>query len=263
MKIFFLLVFALQAFCNLAEEFKRVGYVEICEQKRDFDFLYAQFDAFVEFLQDRPVWARKLTSAKERFLRSQGRHYYSTDFFGLYNESKGRGQISFYYSAHFHEFLCSRYPEFSEVPEIRRFLDACFEMQQPCGELFDQAACEIGLKPVFVLFKVVKYLPSYRTTRPHYDGTAFSLLLDSTDDEALLLSPYKRSFVVDDFISPLRKRGSMLLIPGALLTEFSIDPTPHIVLGNGQVRYAAIAFAMRPNYVQPKTEHSPLPNFRR
>jgi hypothetical protein len=34
-----------------------------------------------------------------------------------------------------------------------------------------------------------------------------------------------------------------------------------MVTRSGKTRYAAIAFAMRPNYIAPKIEHSPLPNF--
>lgn len=266
-KIFFLLIFWLQAFGNLSEQFERVGYVEICGQKQGeevFDALYAEFDAFIEFLQTNPAWAHKLYNAKERFIRSKERHFYSTDFFGFYDESKKekRSQISFYYSTHFHEFIRSRYPEFNEVPAITRFFEACFEVQKPYGRLLEEIAAELDLRTVFpILLKVVKYLPGYIATRPHYDGTAFSLFLDSTDNESLLLSPYKSSFTVADFSSPRHNQSSMLLIPGTLLTEFSIYPTPHIVLQSGKTRYATIAFAMRPNYTPPKTKHAPLPNF--
>ncbi len=276
-KIFSLLLFTFQPLCAIpfAEQFKHAGYVEICDQKqhaKTFNSLYASFDEFIEFLQTSPVWVQKLYIAKERFIRSKDRNYYSTDFFGLYDDSKkeGRGQISFYYSTHFHEFICSRYPEFNHVPEIIRFFEACLEIQKPYGNLFEKVAAELGLKTIFssvygqppILFKVVKYFPSYIARTPHYDGTAFSLFLDSTDNESLLLSPYQSSFTVDDFSSPKREfSNSILLIPGVLLTEFSIYPTPHIVVHRGKIRYATIAFAMRPHYVPQKTEHSPLPNF--
>jgi hypothetical protein len=275
-KTFLLLIFALQSFgeASLAEQFKQVGFVEICDQKHPtamFDSLYAHFDALIEFLQTNPIWTQKLYIAKERFIRSKDRNYYSTDFFGLYDESKreGRNQISFYYSTHFHEFIRSHYPEFNQVPEIIRFFEACFEIQKPYGNLFQKAAVELGLETIFssnygqppILFKVVKYLPSYAAAKPHYDGTVFSLFLDSTDNQSLLLSPYKSSFTVDDFASPQRNQNSILLIPGALLTEFSIYPTPHIALQSSKVRYATIAFAMRPNHTFQKIPLSPLPNF--
>jgi len=285
-KIFFLwipLLFALPSLyaIPLVEQFKQSGYVEICDENHGtatFNSLYAYFDAFIELLQINPVWAQKLYTAKERFIRSKDRSYYSTDFFGLYDESKreGRNQISFYYSTHFHEFIRSRYPELVKVPEIIRFFEACLEIQKSYGKLFNEAATELGLETIFsskygeppILFKVVKYLPAYVAAKPHYDGTAFSLFLDSTENQSLLLSPYKSSFIVDDFSSPLREfsrqhnQNSILLIPGALLTEFSIYPTPHIVIESSKTRYATIAFAMRPNYVPQKTEHSPLPNFK-
>jgi len=277
-----ILFFTLQSLCAipLAEQFKRAGYVEFCDKNHGaatFDSLYIYFDEFIEFLQTNPVWAQKLYSAKERFIRSKDRNYYSTDFFGFYDESKreGRSQISFYYSTHFHEFICSRYPEFNRIPEIIRFFQSCLEIQKSYGNIFDEAAAELGLETIFsstygqvpILFKVIKYFPSYIATKPHYDGTAFSLFLDSTDNQSLLLSTYKSSFTIDDFSSPLRtfSRGhnqhSILLIPGVLLTEFSIYPTPHIVAQSGNVRYATIAFAMRPNYISQKNELSPLPNF--
>jgi hypothetical protein len=277
------LLFAFQTLCAtpLAEQFKRTGYVEICDENHaaaTFDSLYAYFDELIELLQTNPVWAQKLYIAKERFIRSKDRSYYSTDFFGFYDESEreGRSQISFYYSTHFHEFICSHYPEFNQVPEIIRFFEACLEIQKPYGNLFDDAAAELGLETIFsskyghppILFKVVKYLPSYIATRPHYDGTAFSLFLDSTDNPSLLLSPYKSSFTVDDFSSPAREfsrednQNSVLLIPGVLLTEFSIYPTPHIVAQSGKIRFATIAFAMRPNYIPQKMELSPLPSFK-
>lgn len=279
----FFLLFAFQSLyaTPLAEQLKQEGYLEICDQKHGtatFDSLYAHFDELIEFLQTNPVWAQKLYSAKERFIRSKERNYYSTDFFGFYDESKreGRSQISFYYSTYFHEFICSRYPEFNRVPEIIRFFEACREIQKSYGSLFDEAAAELGFETIFaskygqppILFKVVKYFPSYIPTRPHYDGTAFSLFLDSTDNESLLLSPYKSSFTADDFSSPLREfsrrhnQNSILLIPGVLLTEFSIYPTPHIVTQSGKIRYATIAFAMRPNYIPQKIEFSSLPSFK-
>ncbi len=285
-KTFLLWTFLLLALSSLdasplAEEFKQTGYVEICDEERGtpaFESLYTLFDEMIEFVQTNPVWAQKLYMVKERFIRSKDRNYYSTDFFGLYDESKrkGRGQISFYYSIHFHEFICSRYPEFNKVPKIIHFLEACLEIQKSYGDVFEKAAAELGLETIFsssygrppILFKVVKYFPSYAVSRPHYDGTAFSLFLDSTDNESLLLSPYKSSFTEGDFASPLRQfsrdqnQNSMLLIPGTLLTEFSIYPTPHIVTQSGKVRYASIAFAMRPNYTSQRTEHSPLPSFK-
>jgi len=284
-KKFFLLFFLLSTLQSrgisaLAEQFKQAGYVELCNTTHGtetFDFLYKCFDDFIEFLHTNPAWAQKLYNAKERFIRSKERNYYSTDFFGLYDESKrnGRNQIAFYYSFHFHEFICTRYPEFKQVPEIIRFFDTCLEIQKPYETIFEEAAAELGLETIFsskcgevpILFKVVKYLPSYVATKPHYDGTAFSLFLDSTDNQSLLLSPYRSTFTVDDFSSPQRKfsrqgnQNSILLIPGALLTEFSIYPTPHIVTQGGTVRYATIAFAMRPNYASQKNELSSLPSF--
>ena len=272
--IFILCAFQSLGAIPLAEQFKHAGYVEILGKKQGaetFDVLYARFDELIEFLQKNPAWAQKLYNAKERFIRSKDRHYYATDFFGFYDESQRdrRSQISFYYSTHFHDFICSHYPEFNQVPEIMSFFEACREVQQPCGKLFTEAAAELGLETIFsssygqppILFKVVKYLPSYVATSPHYDGTAFSLFLDSTDNQSLLLSRYKSSFVIDDFSSPERGQNSILLIPGTLLTEFSIYPTPHIATQSGNVRYAAIAFAMRPNYIPHKIELSLLPSF--
>ncbi len=269
------LLFGFQSVCltPLAEQFERSGYVEICnERPATLDSLYASFDQLIAFLQTHPVWAQKLFSAKERFIRTKSRNYYSTDFFGFYDESKreGRNQISFYYSTHFHEFICSRYPEFKQVPEIIGFFETCFEVQKPCVGLFTEAAALLGLETIFsskygrppILLKVVKYLPSYVAVRPHYDGTAFSLFLDSTDNQSLLLSPYKSSLTVDDFSSPSRGQSSILLIPGVLLTEFSIYPTPHIVTQSGNMRYATVAFGMRPNYTPQKIEFSPLPSFK-
>lgn len=280
----FLLNFLLFAFASatpLAEQFEQVGYAEICNKTHGvatFDSLYAQFDELIEFLQKNPLWAQKLYSAKERFIRSKDRNYYSTDFFGFYDESAraGRSQIAFYYSTHFHEFISSRHPEFNHVPEIWGFLDACREIQKPYGDIFTEAAVELGLETIFssnyghppILFKVIKYFPSYTATRPHYDGTAFSLLLDSTDNQSLLLSPYKSSFTIDDFHPALRQfareynQNSTLLIPGVLLAEFSIYPTPHIVIQSGKIRYSTVAFAMRPNYTPQKNDFSPLPNFK-
>jgi hypothetical protein len=277
--MFFLLVIALPLLCEtpLAEWFKEKGFVEICEQRLPsevFDKLYLTFDTLIDFLQNNPAWAQKLCLAKDRFIRSKEKKYYSTDFFGFYDESKkgGRGQISFYYSPHFHNFVSAHFPEFNQVPEIVGFFSSCFEIQKPCANLFKKIAKNLGLDTLFssdygeppILFKVVKYLPSYVATRPHYDGTAFSLFLDSTDNESLLLCPYKSSFAVDDFFSPFRKYPhSVLLIPGAFLTEFSIYPTPHIVMHSGKTRYAAIAFAMRPQYAPPKVVYTSLPTFSR
>jgi len=256
------LIFAFPSFGSIREEFERIGYVEICDQRPTiYDALYANFDQFIEFLQANPVWALKLYSAKERFIRSKEKNYYSTDVFGFYNESN-RSQISFYYSTHFHEFISARYPELIQIPEITHFLEACLEIQNPCVSLFQKAATELDIDSLnlFTLLKIIKYLPTYTATKPHYDGSAFSLFLNSTDNSSLLLSPYKSTFTTDDFSSPIRNH-SVLLIPGTLLREFSIYPTPHIVLQSGKIRYATIAFAMRANYAPPKVDLSPLPHF--
>ncbi len=265
---------------NLVKHFKELGYLEICDKNHGtekFDFLYANFEKFIEFLQTNRAWEQKLYSAKERFIRSKDRNYYSTDFFGFYDESKkkGRDQISFYYSIHFHEFICSNYPEFNKIPEIVSFFETCFEIQKPYRNIFTEVATELGLETIFsskynhppILLKIIKYLPSYVATSPHYDGTAFSLFLDSTDNQSLLLSSYKSLLTINDFYSPIRKfsrllnQNSILLIPGIFLREFSIYPTPHIVAQNDKTRYATIAFAMRPNYTPQKNEFSLLPNF--
>ncbi len=279
--IFFLCTFQSLYTIPLAEQFKQVGYLEICDTKNGtttFDSLYSFFDEFIEFLQTNPAWAQKLYRAKERFIRSKDRSYYSTDFFGFYDESQneGRSQISFYYSIHFHEFICFHYPEFNQVPHIIRFFKACHEIEKSCAYHFEDAAAQLGLETIFschgghvpILLKVIKYLPSYRATHPHYDGTAFSLFLDSTDNQSLLLSAYKSSLTIDDFSCPLRKfcrcsnQNSILLIPGSLLTEFSIYPTPHIVIASSKTRYATIAFAMRAHHIPHKQELCPLPSFK-
>lgn len=278
--LFFLFAFQSLAAQSLAEQFAQAGFVEMCDKNHGaatYDSLYRQFDELIEFLSSHPSWVQKLYSAKERFIRSKERSYYSTDIFGFYDESEreGRSQISFYYSIHFHEFIGARYPEFNQVPEIVRFFDACREIQKPYGDLFAQAAAQLGLENLFssnygsppILFKVIKYLPAYNPTRPHYDGTAFSLFLDSTDNQSLRMSCYKELLSLDDFSCPVRKfsrssnQNSILLIPGALLTEFAIYPTPHIVTHSGKTRYATIAFAMRPDYIPQKNKLSELPKF--
>jgi hypothetical protein len=265
----------------LADQLKQTGYAEIDDATYNaamFDSLYESFDMLIEFLRQNPAWAHKLYRAKERFIRSSDRHIYSTDFFGLYDESHNdsRCQISFYYSLHFHAFIVARYPEFNKITAFIRFFEICRKIQDPCGELCAYAARELGVDSIFastfgmppILLKVIKYFPSYFPKRSHYDGTAFSFFLDSTDNQSLLLSPYKSSFARDDFSPALRAysrsdhRHSILLIPGIFLTEFAIYPTPHIVMSSGQARYATIAFAMRPHYCAPKILLAPLPSFR-
>jgi hypothetical protein len=265
---------------SLKEQFDQVGYVEICDENHSiatYDFLYACFDELITFLQANPAWAQKLYIAKERFIRSEYRSFYSTDFFGFYDESErtGRNQIAFYYSTHFHDFLFFYYPEFKHIPQIITFFQACYALQESSRTIFNETAAQLGLENIFtskyahspILLKVIKYFPSYNVRRPHYDGTAFSLFLDSTDNQSLLLSPYKSEFAVEDFFSPLRKfsrsydHNSILLIPGALLTEFSLYPTPHIVMQSGKIRYATIAFAMRPHYTTQQNSFSLLPQF--
>ncbi len=284
-KIFFTVTIFLftQSICTtlLKEQFNQVGYVEICDNNHGaatYESLYACFDDLITFLQENPAWAQKLYIAKERFIRSEYRNYYSTDFFGFYDESEReeRNQISFYYSVYFQDFIFSYYPEFKKIPQIVTFFTSCCAIQQSSRNVFNEAAAQLNLENVFfskyehppILLKVIKYLPSYSVLRPHYDGTALSLFLDSTDNQSLLLSPYKSGFTVDDFFCPLRKfcksydRNSILLIPGTLLTEFSLYPTPHIVEQSGKIRYATIAFAMRPHYTFQKNDFSILPNFK-
>jgi hypothetical protein len=157
-KIWFLSIFfsfVLHSLCAipLGEIFKQTGYLEICDHehgKRTFDSLYTYFDELIAHLQTHPSLAQKLHCAKERFIRSKYKNYYSTDFFGLYDESEraGRSQIAFYYSIHFHEFICSHYPEL-KIPPIIQFFEACFEIQKPYATLFNEAATELGLEMIF------------------------------------------------------------------------------------------------------------------
>lgn len=256
--IFWVLAFHMGLDGGVLEQFKDAGYVEMRQEDESFDALYTRFDGMIDFLQNNPVWAQRLYGAKERFIRSKERSFYSTDFFGFFDEAEreGRNQIAFYYSSHFHTFIA---PQFSKVPEIMDFLEACREMQTFYENRVYEVAEELDLN-VSILFKVIKYFPSYAVTRPHYDGSAFSLFLNSSDNESLLISPYKESLSVVEFFSPKRE-NSILAIPGTQLTEFSIYPTPHIVVKSGKTRYASIAFAMRPNYTPHRMEFALLPNF--
>src|SRR5437667_1681452 len=126
-----------QSICttSLKEQFSQVGYVEICDKNHGvatYNSLYACFDKLIIFRQENPAWAQKLYIAKERFIRSEDKHYYSTDFFGFYDESEreGRSQISFYYSTHFQDFVFSHYKEFKQVSQIIKFFSKCLEIQQ-------------------------------------------------------------------------------------------------------------------------------------
>lgn len=258
-KVLFL-IFAFQSLFagSILYQFKESGFAEIHQETESFDSFYASFDTFIDFLQNNPIFAQKLYISKERFIRTKERNSYSTDFFGFFDESKkeGRNQIAFYYSTHFHEFIAS---QFSKIPEIIDFLDACREKQNSYENQVQMITEEMGLE-TSILFKVIKYLPSYAVTKPHYDGSAFSLFLDSSDNQSLLISPFGESLVVEDFFS-LKRNNTILAIPGTMLTEFLIYPTPHIVIKSGKTRYATIAFAMRPNYTQERMELPLLPNF--
>lgn len=265
---------------SIKESFAEHGYIEIDNKEHGtetFDALYASFDEFIDFMLANPFWAHQLQVAKERFVRSKHKHFYSTDIFGFYDESDriSRSQISFYYSSHFHEFVCSHHPDIEQIPEIAKFFQLCREINQPYEHLFRNAATELEVEAIFssdggqvpILFKVIKYLPDYKPQKPHFDGTVFSLLLDSTDNDALLLSPYKSTFSIKDFSSPVREfsrqpnQSSALLIPGVLLKDFSIYPTPHIVLQSGNIRYAAVVFGMRPYDIFKGEEFPSLPQF--
>lgn len=266
--------------CSFVKDFNDQGYVELADVYNNdltFSNLYEYFDDFILFLQANPAWVQKLYSAKEKFIRLKIRNYYATDSFGFYDESedKQRNQISFYYATDFHLFVCSLYPEINDIPELISFFEACFHIQNPYGKLFNQVAENLDIHDLFlkdqnppVLFKVVKYLPSYTPIKPHYDGTVLTLLLHSTNPQALLLSTYKNALSVDDFYLPHRKIEasdtirSMLLIPGTLLFQYGINPTPHVVVSSPQARYAAIAFAMRPYGSSSVDTFTSLPDFR-
>ncbi|MFN4174296.1 MAG: hypothetical protein ACK4HV_04240 [Parachlamydiaceae bacterium] len=257
---------------SLKEQFIQFGYHEIDQEKKDYDRLYRYFDELIEMLQSNKALQQKLYNAKERYIRSKERHLYMTDYMGLFDESEkeGKRQISFYYSIHFHTFLFSNYPELRELPPLACFFAACLEIQTAACPHFENAVNALELGEIFslssgqppILIKVVKYLSSYFPRKPHYDGTALTLFLDSTDDSSLYLSPYKPPFKISDFILPKRAyKHSILLIPGSWLKEFKIEPTPHIVLKSDKTRYAAVAFLMRP-YFKPASLHlAELPEF--
>ena len=266
---------------SLFEQLQQFGYAELKNDyhgSQSYDDLYKAFDQLIDFFKTNPVWVQKLYCAKERFIRSKDKVLYGTDFLGWYDDSllSTRHQISFYYSIHFHQFLSENYPDILKQPNIQNFFQKCFEIQRPCNDFFKEVAQQLGLDSIFlstgyqvpILLKVIKYFEAYNVSSPHYDGTAFTLFLDSTDNQSLLLSPYKSMLVEQDFFSVFKNfvttadQSSMLLIPGTLLTEFFMYPTPHIVQHSGQIRYATVAFAMRPNFIFKKREFTILPNFK-
>lgn len=281
--LFLLLVLSFSqslAALTLADQCQQTGFAEIVDSENGvalFDALYAAFDDLIEFLHTHPAWTHKLYSAKERFIRSREREYYSTDFFGFYDElaRDGRQQAAFYYSIHFHEHLVASCPGLSQVPQITDFLEICFQIQKSYEHVCCEVAAALKLEEIFassngrppILLKIIKYLPSYSATKPHYDGTAFSLFLDSTDNQSLLLAPYRSSLAINDFTAPTRTfsqredHNSVLLAPGTLVADYGIYPTPHIVIRSGKTRYATIAFVMRPFHRASPQEFCPLPTF--
>src|SRR6266446_2478354 len=150
--LFILILFLFTQFIyttSLQEQFSQVGYLEMCDENcgsATYDSLYACFDELITFLQANPIWAQKLYIAKERFIRSENRNYYSTDFFGFYDESarEGRNQISFYYSVHFQDFIFSHYQEFKQVSQIINFFEVCCALQQSSRDLFNDVAAQLG-----------------------------------------------------------------------------------------------------------------------
>lgn len=264
---------------SLKESFKQRGYVEICDEQhgaKDYDALYELLDEVILFLDKQPFWKQKLYEVKERFIRSKDRAHYATDFFGLYDESKTRQQIAFYYSVHFHRFILDRYPEFYKARPLICFFETCYRLSKSYDLIFTEAFKDLNIESLFsleaqkssILFKVIKYLPSYCPTKPHYDGSVLSLLVDSTDSSALLLSPYKSLFLVEDFHKPARKflrkedQNSMLFIPGSFLKTFDIDPTPHVVIQSKKTRYAAVCFSMSPYICSSNIQNTALPYFK-
>ncbi len=162
-----------------------------------------------------------------------------------------------------------------QIPQINDFLELCREIQKSFSALFNHVAHELNIQKLFeneqplILIKVIKYLDSYKITRPHYDGSAFTFFLDSTDNQSLFVSTYKSAYTIDDFSSPIRQfhrseqSNSIILIPGIFLTEFGISPTPHVVLPSGSTRYATVAFAMPQNYSYKPLSFSPLISIKR
>lgn len=270
------LFFVIHADAYLAEQFQQSGYAQVDyalfatnldDATVTCAHLYQSFDELIVFLQTNPAWAQKLYCAKERFLRSKWKDLYSTDFFGLYDESerKGRHQISFYYSVHFHDFLEMYYPDIMQVPTIAQFLAMCRIIQQPCTALFSWVQDDLQYHDhhLSVLLKVMKYFPDYAPVKPHYDGSVVTCFLDSTDTHSLLVARYGTSLTPGNFIIPNRAlfAKTMLVIPGAFLSKPDLYPTPHIVVYSGQTRYATIAFGMPDNYKSTKQQWASLPDF--
>lgn len=274
----FFLTSALSCFGSLKEAFNQDGYWEICDEQhgsQTYDVFYEKFEEVIVFLEKNPRWKQKLDEAKERFIRSKDKACYGTDICGFYEESKTRQQIAFYYSAHFHRFIVNQYKEFNKAPVLLHFLEACHAIEKRYDEIIQSAFNSLSIEPSGFLedlkapriLKVIKYLPSYYPIMPHYDGSIFSFLLDSTDATSLLLSPYKSSFVREDFKVPertfLRKedQNSILLLPGAFLKQLGINPTPHVVVQSGKTRYATVLFVMRPGVSSSQIANTALPYF--
>lgn len=272
-------IFSLEA-SQLLPGLQQRGYVEICNETHgaeSFDNLYLAFDAFIKFVDTHSEARKKLAAAKSQFWDTDIGKFYGTPFVGYADESKltHRKLYYFYYSSDFHNFLLTRYSKIMQgSPEILQFLDLCRAITNSSIEMFGNAIEELAIDPLFsstenrlpVLLKVVKYLPASCTVA-HFDASALTLMLDSTDLDSLVFSPYMETIASSDFFAPSRQysrsvqSSSCLLISGKFLTakDIPINPTPHAALRKDTIRHAAIAFALIPYYQSGRLDLPLLP----
>jgi len=250
----------------LLKDFEEKGYSEIVNEKQGsvfYDQLYRSFDRMIGRVTKDSSLRKKLAMAKNRFWKTELGQFYATPFVGYGDDSKlsYRKLYYFYYSTDFHDFLKVQYPEILENLDIREFLTLCREITVSSMSIFERTREELSVGALLdspfnrlpLLLKIVKYLPGSSTV-PHFDASAFSLFLDSTDHQSLLLAPYKETIEVFDFFVPPRQyprlafSSSSLLIPGKFLQgqEPYINPTPHAALRNDSIRYSVIAFCVVP-----------------
>jgi hypothetical protein len=275
-RLFLILLLTVGAYADqIVDSFEKQGYYELLNENMgssSFDLLYEEYDYYIEQENKNPTWSGVMASLNKEYSKILAPQIHSSPLIGYRSEHCTPGLVSFYYSEDYHKFLL-KHPRYKEIgsEKLEAFLNHLHliwenlhhQMEQIINDLENSYPIKKVLynKDNKLLFqvKVLRYIPSKPVPiRGHFDFTGLTFLVDNNEGnkESLLLSPFRDSFSVSDFLPPNRyiprqaTSSSILLIPGAFLKycKLPINPTAHLILKSPHVRYSIVAFALLPKH---------------
>lgn len=238
--------------------------------------LYREFDNFITYARATPDVVQVLDAAANAWkARDDNGLYYSGYFTPYYRDStkhvaRDQKQV-LQLCEEYVDQLSREHPVFGRE-EVKSLFGTLRDISRAASCVFDGVISTLGQEPVDLteqmiasvrrpplVIRVIRYEPDadHLGTNPHVDKTAFSALIDSSDDPGepsiAFAKPGLANYCLDDFLppEPAADEKTAIVFPGAALREAHIGnvlPTPHLVNAIRGVnrRYSLLLFRLLP-----------------